>query len=436
MSRVIWILVIILSVFDVAFIGHLLCSGRPPAWVMGKPLNWFLELALLLGVFGAPILIVNVLKTILTHFFGQKGKMLENWNVPFLAGLVLFTLYLISIWPAPRERTEGSAGERLYDRYIGVLIPQRFKGMLLAEENYDLQMELENQSSMTMYISKIIATYSNAEVAKLLGRPNKIVYVTTDHVTRYVKSHEKQVISVEAGPYLPRNVEVSIYHSLSDKPSWFFVDVGGIVVDLPEPRHLPPEKIYHGIDGLVAIEKAKNKARIWSKDVNLVVAFPGNKNLILEPHSRLKVTQVKSWGVSFCSCTKGGYFVMVGEDQIEGSEYDYEGNCNPFPFPQIGNQQALELADRNNLLCANWKTLSLVGGKVGEKWTCAWYLPYLGPDSFPLLIDATTGHRLRLIGAEGDVRKGGFRIFKRLELLSPKNSSSIGSKDKKKGFAE
>ena len=42
------------------------------------------------------------------------------------------------------------------DQYVGIRIPDEISGTLTAEENYDIDLEIKNQTSMQMYISKVV----------------------------------------------------------------------------------------------------------------------------------------------------------------------------------------------------------------------------------------------------------------------------------------
>jgi hypothetical protein len=41
--------------------------------------------------------------------------------------------------------------------------------------------------------------------------------------------------------------------------------------------------------------------------------------------------------------------------------------------------------------------------KVNGAWRTAWFLPYLGPDSLPIVIDAISGKVVKLHGPDGFV---------------------------------
>jgi hypothetical protein len=142
---------------DAALIAYLFYAGRAPAWVTGKPLNWFAELALLLGVFGAPPLIVGAVHAVCDRLGNRWPPPLPDWELSAAAALVFFTVYLIAIRPSPVLRVNGKPGEWLYDSWLGVRVPHGFTGHLISEEPYNLELELENRTSEPLYVSQITA---------------------------------------------------------------------------------------------------------------------------------------------------------------------------------------------------------------------------------------------------------------------------------------
>ena len=212
---------------------------------------------------------------------------------------------------------------------------------------------------------------------------------------------------------LPAQVHVRVFHDLAESPSEFRVDAVGIEIPMNAAVQLPPETISRGLDGLVAIQKAQEKAKQWQDDALVILAFARKREAIHEPNSGLEIVAVETWEVRFCSRTGKAYIAVVTADSVEGREVaDGQNDYHEAPFPQVGSQNALEIANQRQWLCANWNgsrleslsddvrnpRLRLIS--IDGQWAHAWFLPYLGPDSVPVVIDATTGDRIQMVDGE------------------------------------
>jgi len=333
-------------------------------------------------------------------------------------GLIVTIIVGIStiLWHKHNQNTtnpEGYAGKWLQDEYVRIRFPSECKGWILSDEPYDLKMDMQNRMANTLYVSKIVARRFNAEAAKLLGAETDLIHTHEYHVPVYLQPNEMQTVSLNGNEILPKVIEVEIYHNLAVVPSKFKVDVGGIAISPPVRKPLPKKAIYTGLDGLSAIRQAVAKASEWSKEFHIICAFPGTNKVYLDGETGLKYIEADGWVVTFCSPAHKLFTIIIEGSVIKDyREMQSEKSCNPVPLPKIGNQEALQLTNDHGLIRADWKNLRLIGGKIGENWTCVWELPYRGPDSLPIVIDALTGNQLEWAKGEGSDLT--FEIKKRL----------------------
>lgn len=294
------------------------------------------------------------------------------------------------------------------DQYLCIDIPEKSVGTMLSEKPYDLKINIKNRTSTEMFVSEVLVRKYNAEAAKRMGLSDELIHIGQFYGPILIEPHENKEISIVGNEILPVKAEVAILHSLSGKASEFNLALPNELQEMPEPRVLPKEAIYTGIDGIPAIQKALVDARNWSPDAHLIAAFPGESSQILEPQSRLKALVIKSWVVTLFSARQEKYYTALVQDDIilEKKVYSGESKANPddyhpTPVPILGNQKALELVSANRLICGNWKSLRLSNVKVGSEWSLAWFLPYRGADSLPLAVDAISGDLLSMGGKTG-----------------------------------
>ena len=179
---------------------------------------------------------------------------------------------------------------------------------------------------------------------------------------------------------------------------------------MPAPRRLPRDAIYQGLDGLAVLQQVAAKALAWAEDAALCTMFPMDQRAELEPDTGLEIVRVSAWVIRFVSPARGtSRAYRVTADAVEELETSADvPDCRPIGMPRIGNHEALDLASRNLLVCGNWnasrieqvrpdmKAPRLRQMQVDGQWTFVWYLPYLGPDAVPIIVDALTGDRVRM----------------------------------------
>ncbi len=351
--------------------------------------------------------------------FHQKIKgIFQDITYKVVIGLIVTILVSSAafLWHKHNQETTkltGNAGEWLRDNYVSIRFPDKCKGTILSDEPYNLKMDIQNRTANTLYVSKIITRRFNDKAAKLLKETHDLIHTHEYHVPVYLPPNEMQTVLLNGNEILPKIIEVEVYHNLAVVPSKFKVDVKGIVISPPVRKPFSNKVVLAGMDSLAAIKQASAKVSEQSKEFYILSAFPGTNKTYFDDETGLKFIEVEGWVVTFCSPTHKQFAVVIeGNDINDYGDTQSEESCNPVPLPKIGNQEALRLANDNGLIRADWSSFRLVGGRIGERWTCAWALPYLGPDSLPIMIDALTGDQLDW--TEGENSEPTFEIKKRL----------------------
>jgi hypothetical protein len=316
--------------------------------------------------------------------------------------LLICTAVLAYYGVVKPQRRVGHAGEWLSDDYIGILIPKGTAGTLISEEKYDLTLNLENRTSIPLETTKIVVRKYNEEAGQALGQDGDLVQTSEYNVPEYIEANGRKTLSITGNQILPKKATVEVYHTLSGEPSKFEVDLEAKRMSMPNPRHLPPEIIRRGTDALEPITRARKAAAEWGSTVVLVAAFPGDKKTYIEPVSGLKYPVIEDWVITFYSLSlKKTYTAWVKGDNVDGVGYSpHESDPEPpdqeMEFPQISNQQAVAIADRDGLLCATGQgEPTLRALKINGRWKNAWFVGYLGPDSLPIIVDAQNGNIVR-----------------------------------------
>jgi len=311
---------------------------------------------------------------------------------------VLIGLILLTITMAALLRSGAFVGARRgADEYVAVTFPDRPMGTLLSEENYGLELEIKNLTSMPMEITRIVLEQHNAKAAELLGLSGSRVYTSEYRVPVHLEPHEETTIDVRGNQILTDSVVVSVFHSLSGKASQFQVDLDSILLDMPEPRVLPESVIEKGMDALVALKALEPEARKWRSDAHLEALFPGNSEVIIEPTTRLKCVVAKSWIATYYSAGRGEYFTAHFDGRsVDSKSYAEEEHTEAATFvpradPVISDQDAVAFVNSQRWICGSWTGPRLGKARVGGRWSYVWFLAYRGPDSLPLIVDAITG---------------------------------------------
>lgn len=398
-----WLLLLLLFVLTISLISRFIfLSKYGPNWVTGQPLNWPNELLIFIGICSIPGILLKVSKELVLKIHGKKNELLNDWKIHMLGVFLISSFYFYHVQPH-KMRLSGTPGQWLYDSYVKIFVANKFSGPILADEPYHLVISLENKASVPVYIPKIVVVYSNAKVAQLFRMNSDVTFTHENHVPYHLQPHEKKEISLSCNEILPQIAQVEIYHNFSADPSKFYIDLESTFQPPPCPPRFPETVVNQGVSSLNAIRRAQRKAEKWHKNANLFACFPADNTTFFDSTTRLKFVEATSWIVNFCSPTGKTYTVIAKEDGDVGMEVDTECIWTPNPLPEIGYQEALALANRNHLLCADWKSLHLTAGKVANEYITAWFLPYRGRDSLPLIIDAQTGHTLNLAGGDGEI---------------------------------
>lgn len=311
----------------------------------------------------------------------------------FLLGYIEFSKPLTEVVLSDRSPNNKSQWET--DPYVGLRIPERISGTLTTEENYDINLEVKNQTSMQMYISKIVVEKYNKTAAKLFGMRTPLVHVGIAHGPFSLDAHEIISVKIVGNQILPNRLKASIFHNLSGGESILEFNTGAVELKMPAPRVLADKWIHKGMDGLLAIKQTRAIAQKWSPDAHIFAAFPGGKEDYLDDDTTLKVSVIKNWVVTFYSPAKDSFLSAVVADKILDQQVYHRKKDDAKPenmaLPKIGNQEALAIANKKRSLCANWNGPRLNSLQRGERYTPAWFLSYRGPDAAPVIVNAITG---------------------------------------------
>lgn len=399
MKKAIITILLVLSVVltGILIIRILYLYRYDPNWVTGQPLNWPNELLILTGVCAIPGIFLSIFKKIF-----KNNSLLMDWKFNALAVFLASSLYLFHVQPQ-KDLLTGHAGQWLYDPYVKVLVANRFAGPIIADEAYRLTIELENKTTVPLHITKIVVTYSSEKVAEIFSMKSDVTFKHENHIFHTLQPHEKKDISLSCNELLPEYAEIQIYHNYSAAPSKFYFNLESTLQPPPCPPALPASALIQETNSLDAMRRAQLKATKSDRKTNIFACFPGDSTKYIDTTTRLKYINTKSWVINFCSPDGKMYQTIVDKNEVNGGETDATCTWHPNPSPKISYQDALEIANRNHLICADWKDPRLLVGKLNNKFINVWYLPYRGRDSLPLIIDAQTGHLLKMIAVDGDL---------------------------------
>jgi hypothetical protein len=333
----------------------------------------------------------------LAELLGRSSLPKSKWIFAAVGAAVLL-LALGLAYFFINEHSQRSA----HDQYVGVALSKSYSGTLLSDENYVFDLELENRTSMPIEITRVVIDTINAKAARLFRRPEDRVHTSDHQVLMHMEPHEKKAVTIKGGPVLPMAVIIKVFHSLSGEESRFELNLGSVLQEMPQARVLPDSVFSESADALVAIKKAGVEAGKWKKDAHLVATFPGDNKVAIEPATRLRYVIAESWIATFYSPSQGLFFTaQVNGNDLKFNVYAKEAseqveNCTPSSSPQIGDQEAIKLVSAKHLICGNWHNTSLTKVTVDGECGYAWFVPYLGPDSLPLVVDAVHGSLLGL----------------------------------------
>lgn len=325
----------------------------------------------------------NSIKKYIIAFVGTSAAFITLFA--FLSGI--HDLSSLSI--DSEVQTSGSYGEWLRDKYMEVKIPDEVRGVRLGSDPYEIDVEVKNRTSQILYVSRITISRYNEQLVD----NNEPIFVG-EHISAFhLGPGETDKIISHGNRLIPKRLLISIHHNLADKPSTFDIDVGGHEIPLRTPKIIDENTLLQlGLDGKIAIDLAAEKLKETVKKFYLFTAVPANSRIMFDEKSLYRLTQVQSWYVTFASENNRLYSFVVSEDSLEDNEAsDSSIPLRPVPLPLIGNIEALSLASKSNKIAGDWQDLKLIGGRRGNKWTCAWLLPYLDSDENPIIIDAIYG---------------------------------------------
>lgn len=302
----------------------------------------------------------------------------------------LLSTIVQQIW---KTNVDGSVGEDLYDNYIKLSIPNAVKGSRIGERSYDIACWLENQTSEELVITQIVTSRYNNDIR----HDGSAVYRLDEIGTILLGPHERTDHSFHGNAFIPKRIEIEIYHNLSDIPSKFSCDLKTQYLDGLPPTKLSLSAISQGYDSALAIESVLQHSAHKHENLYLFTMIPGNSMVVLDYESKLKIVVVKSWLLNLVNQSNELISYHVSEESVV--EYSPSKSLiplRPIPIPKISNQKALEIATNSGWTCGNRDDLKLIGGKMEGQWTTAWLLPYRDTNSNTVIIEATSGVRVTM----------------------------------------
>src|SRR5262245_41077137 len=96
----------------------------------------------------------------------------------FGAGLLIIGLTLTVILNFPRKEKINSAS----DQFLSALVANPAVGTILAKAPYEIKLEIKNESTMQMQVTRITVQSINEEAASLFSKTDPQVFETTLHV--------------------------------------------------------------------------------------------------------------------------------------------------------------------------------------------------------------------------------------------------------------
>jgi hypothetical protein len=318
--------------------------------------------------------------------------------IVFTSALVFLAL-AIAVWSLVSD-WRRSFDQWVTDDYVGVRVVERAAGTILAEEPYEIQLEVKNKTTMPIIINHIVVISRNQEAANLFGRSSPKVFKHNHKITHHLKGNEVKNLPISLNQILPEEIVVKVRHNLAAEPSEFLIDLKADALPMPPPRYLDREVLFRGYDSMTALRQATAAARRWSADAALVAMFPGDNKVYIDKESLLKFTVVESWVTTFYSRKYHRIFMaMISSENIESGPVEKPPEEGELPTPclsdpELGIEQAIDISNRASLLSADWNGPRLGSVDVLGESICAWFLPYRAPDGMPIIIDATTGDKL------------------------------------------
>lgn len=342
--------------------------------------------------------------------FRRRAVVSSTLSICLLAAVLLsvgWLLWALVIAPKPPMdpdrvprgvRLSVDSGFWARDEVIAARVANRVKGTLLGEENYKIQLEIKNPTTMPVIITKIVVLTRNDEASQLFGKPDPVLHTSTVEITYDLDANGATTVPMTLSQFLPKQITVRIFHSHSDTPSEFYIDLNSTTLPMPKPRYLARDQVMAGYDSAESFKVGLRLARNWSSDAQLMAAFPADFEVYLDPESRLKFWKVTRWSHTYYSAAKNrAYMMVVPPGDVEPVETRVPPSDIPpadTPQPNLSYQEALDIANRASLLSADWETIRFGTNKIGGKSACAWRLPYRDPRGLPIHIDAVTGHQL------------------------------------------
>ncbi|HME33569.1 MAG TPA: hypothetical protein VKG65_12500 [Terriglobales bacterium] len=157
-------------------------------------------------------------------------------GINFLVAVALSLITLIGLtfvwYPTlfPSEvKLSGYAGQQLYDQFVQVRVLDQVRGATLSAEPYDIRYDIKNRTGVPLYIARIDTRRINGSIVLNNVTINDTVFVNHDYTMKYIGANQLVSATAPGNELLPKLLQITIFHNLSQNPSIFTVDVGGIV---------------------------------------------------------------------------------------------------------------------------------------------------------------------------------------------------------------
>lgn len=281
----------------------------------------------------------------------------------------------------------------------------------MRDSRYTFPLEVVNRTDRPLEIAQVEVEVYNVDLARRLGAASPLVFHQTVKALLHLEAYQHRVVEIPGGQMLPQEMVARFSYPFRKGTSDFRIRRAGIEIPFPAPQSLPDAAIARGLDSRQALNLVLPRAQAWSPDATLHSMIAPDRQIAVEPATGLELVIVEGWLLTFVSARQraGRLYHVTAKTIEESDQVAPPPPCPPVALPRLGNQQALELANRQLAICANWNgsrlpdvPVTMKGPRLNQdrvegQTALLWFLPYLGPDQVPIVMDAETGDRVRLV---------------------------------------
>jgi hypothetical protein len=342
-----------------------------------------------------------------------RHRLVTGLSAGLAVCLVALAIVALPDWLPQKPIREADAGQWLRDEFCTLnFLPVR--GALLQDAQYPLPVELTNRTDQPLDITQIDVEVYNADVARVLGSPSPLVFRQSFQVPIHFEKYQHRLVQIPGGQMLPQELVARISYASRRETSDFRIRRAGVETPFPPPQSLPPAAISRGLDSGAALQRILPRATAWRPDATLYSMIAPDRQILADAATGLELVVVEGWLITFVSHQQGGgrSYHVTAESIEESDLAELPSPCLPVALPRLGNQQALELASRSRAIAAGWngsrladvpvamKGPRLKQGSVEGQASLVWFLPYLGYDAVPIVVEAESGARVRLVNGQ------------------------------------